>query len=180
MGGTYSISTDPPSGFDEKYEATLQMKYARITNGYAFDYKAKKIIPKGFTPPVERTPSQEWTRFLVGNVVVAELDIGIDYGDTTIVVETVDDGQNKDLFWNSNAIMTEEPRTDLYGELRYWNGTDWVPSPPAKCRKMRFRARLNPVKEDNVHTFSFHVLVPDASGFPSPLEVDPDIKNPSV
>jgi hypothetical protein len=179
MPGNFRINPTPPAGFFEEYEVTLQIRYERIGNDYSFHYKTKKIKATGHNL-VERIPAKGWNTFIIGNVVVADLDFGIDYADTTVIIETVDDAGNNDMFWNKDALMTKDDRTDLYGELRYGDGPDWLDQPPARCRRIQFRAKLNTNKKDNVHAFSFNILIPDGANGSMPLEIDPDIKNPSV
>jgi hypothetical protein len=174
MPGIFDLNPNEPRDFSERFEATLEMRYVKKGDDYEFYYRAKKLKQTASAFLAAQFTNTEWVQFIPN--IKADLNIGVDYGDHTVIVETVDDGGFNDLYWASPAIRTREDRTALYGELRYWDGSAWQPNPvDAKCRRIKFKAKLNTDRGDMVHKFSFYVILPSG-----PLEIDPDIRNPSV
>jgi hypothetical protein len=117
-----------------------------------------------------------------------DLDIGIrrGAGKVLVTVETVDNGEFKDLYWHQDpgnnprveAVMTEENQEIYYGDLRYSkDGQNWSKTISVEpCRFIQFKAKEKAGNQAN-HKFSYNVRLPRISGY---LEVDPDIQNPKV
>jgi hypothetical protein len=110
------------------------------------------------------------------------LDIAVALYDTLVEVETF----NSDLSWSleKDAVEVEGGHSNLYYDLLYWNGAEWMKRQhfdKPSCRLIRFTAKHN--KAGNLgdrHKFSYNVVFSALSGNPIEYEIDPDIQNPRV
>ncbi len=182
----HEINRGQPPHYTEEYHALLQLRY-RIDeeNVYHFDYRVRTVtkLRQGFLH--SEIEDSKWITLLEkadsGEVKYrAEIDIGIE-GDTIVEVQTIDNFNFRGLYWSQKkpAIVTKKKKDHLFGELRYYHNGEWRETiPTVNCRKMYFKANYNEDRKydpEGSHEFAFNVRVNGRE-----IEVDPDIKNPSV
>lgn len=179
------IRDGEPSFFANEALLILQLQYRIDPDGeYDFSYrKAAQSIALG-APILGGGPLQaQWSPIVAKDQFDPSLDIVIEDRDTVVIVDTF----GPHLSWSliNDAITTLDDGSNLYGELRYWDGSSWARredfDPGKTCRRIRFKARFNaaaPTPES--HKFSYNVRLRDPQGNLVDYEIDPDIKNPSV
>lgn len=184
LDSPYRIRDDEPSRFDGQMELVLQLQY-RIDRDGNYEFSSRSATKSAgeadgsFGRRLERT---RWSPFLARKEFIRTLDIGISDVDTLVQVETF----GPHLFWSlaTDAITTLDDMSDLYGELRYFDGSKWVKREDFDkhlCRCIRFKAKFNAAASNGkVHKFSYNVLLRDCFGDIVEYEIDPDIKNPST
>jgi hypothetical protein len=183
-GSAHRIRDGEPATFANRIQVLLQLEYRINDSGlYEFRYRtAAKPASLDRQALADEAERSDWTPFREKAHFEASLDIGIAGADTLVYVETF----GPHLFWSltRDAVTTQEDHSDLYGELRYLDGDDWVKREDFGqhfCRMMRFKAKLNAAgAKGESHKFSYNVLLRDRFGDMVEYEIDPDIKNPSV
>ena len=168
-----------PNGYRERHQILLQLQYELANGEPKFSYRAARATLEDERLLPDRIEHVAWSRFMNRQDLVADLNIGIE-DDSRVTVETVGEG----LLWSlgTDAVMTQQIRTNFYGELRYWNGGQWLPREDfdqASCARMRFKAKKNGASQPERHKFSYNVIYRDDHGDMIEFEIDPDIKNPS-
>jgi hypothetical protein len=178
---SHKIKANEPNGYREKHQIWLQLQYELDAKGEPkFAYRLAIAAPEEEALLPDRIDHVDWSRFMLREEFVANLDIGIK-DDSRVTVETVGDG----LLWSlaTDAVMTRENRTNLYGELRYSDGAQLVAREDfnkAACSRIQFKAKRNGASQPQRHKFSYNVIYRDARGAMVEFEIDPDIKNPSA
>jgi hypothetical protein len=181
--------------FEMYYEIREPKIYFYYKNGTVTQSggKSRKSRTFSFADEAKLLLSIEFTRDSSGNIIPghreyeAELDIGIrdGFGHTEVTVKTIDNGIFTGLYWYQSkenppaieSIMTENDKTDLYGELFYSiDGGHWKRKIPADCRFIQFKAKEKALPRE-AHKFSYNVRMPDVDPF---LEIDPEIQNPKA
>lgn len=185
LASAHRIRDGEPSFFANEALLILQLQYRIGSDGeYEFSYRrAEQSIALG-APILGGGPLQaQWSPFVAKDRLERSLDIVIEDRDTVVIVDTF----GPHLSWSlvNDAITTLEDGSNLYGELRYWDGGSWARredfATGKTCRRIRFKARFNasaPAPEN--HKFSYNVVLRDPLGDMVEYEIDPDIKNPSV
>lgn len=182
LDSPHRIRSDEPNGYREREQIWLQLQYRLEGNNPKFSYRGAIGSAEEDDPAlVEKVEQRNWSSFMTREELVADLDIAID-ADSRVTVETISAGGGNVLLWSlgTDAVMTREPRTDFYGELRYWNGGQFVPRQDfdeASCSRIRFKAKKKARPPAN-HKFSYNVIY-RRQGAMVEFEIDPDIKNPS-
>lgn len=177
----HRVRPDEPNQFRERRQVWLQLQYMLDANDEPkFSYRIETGRPEEENLLPGRVEQAAWSAFMKREDLVADLDIRITK-DSLVTVETFGNG----LLWSLgvDAIMTREPRTTLYGELRYWNGGQWQTREDfdqASCRRIRFKAKKSAAANEESHKFSYNVIYRTRDGNMQEFEIDPDIKNPSV
>ncbi|HEX8622029.1 MAG TPA: nucleotide synthetase [Allosphingosinicella sp.] len=179
----HKIKVDEPNGYRERRRIWLQLQYELDAKGepkFSYRVAGASAEEEGLLP--DKIDRAAWSRFMPREELVATLDIGIE-DDSGVTVETVSKA-NRVLLWSlgTDAVMTREPRTDFYGELRYWNGGQWLAREDfdeSSCARIRFKAKKKAHPPEN-HKFSYNVIYRDRQGGDIEFEIDPDIKNPSA
>jgi hypothetical protein len=186
-----SDSSEPPATREgrchrlgQRARITLQLQYRISPFGdYVFFYQEAE-----YSPPPAATLFASAINRLIRFTLMLEyrfrncLDIGIIGCDTVVQVDTF----GPDLSWSltSDAVTTLEDHSDLYGELRYWDGTSWKKREEfgkPSCQRIRFLAKYNSGGlRGEKHKFSYNVLLRDSGGNLVEHEIDPDIQNPKV
>jgi hypothetical protein len=183
-GGLHRIRDDEPRFFANRVQVVLQLQYRINASGnYEFCYRTAAqpatANPTALAQELERVP---WHPYKEQVEFERSLDIAIPGYDTLVYVETF----GPHLFWSvtRDAVTTQEDHSDLYGELRYFDGSDWVRREDFRkpfCRRIRFKAKFNSAAtQRESHKFSYNVLLRDRFGDMVEYEIDPDIQNPSV
>lgn len=114
--------------------------------------------------------------------LAGSLDIAVSIHDTLVEIETF----NSDLSWslNEDAVVVSGGHANLYDELLYWNGSQWMKRQhfnKPSCRLIRFRAKHNKAGQiGDKHKFSYNVVFSALTSNPIEHEIDPDIQNPKV
>ncbi|HEX6376193.1 MAG TPA: nucleotide synthetase [Allosphingosinicella sp.] len=179
----HRIRNDEPRFFIERAHIFLQLQY-RIDDDGEYEFGYRKVAQTaaandGFVARgIEqlRRSLQEQERF------GSSLDIRIKDRDTVVQVDTF----GPHLSWSliRDAVTTLDDHSDLYGELRYFDGSNWVRREDfggRVCTRIRFKAKFNDGASDyERHKFSYNVRLRDPDGNFVEHEIDPDIKNPSV
>jgi hypothetical protein len=189
QSSTHPINEEEPNGFEQRLTTEALIRYmVNGNNDYEFDYKVVTVSrdKAGFLE--EAIEQAEWHNFYTisstGEIARADLDFDIRHGDHLVTVRTVPEGRFDKLFWSPTkaAIMTDKDRKKHYGKLEYFDGGTWTAEIPSsgQCREMRFRAKLNDDLDDKKHKFSYNVFIESITGGMRELEIDPDIRNPSV
>jgi hypothetical protein len=183
-GSAHKIKDGEPGSFANRIQVLLQLEY-RINDAGKYEFRYRTAAKpatwdqKALSREVEQV---KWKPFLEKAAFESSLDIGIAGADTLVYVETV----GSHFFWSvtRDALTTAEDHSDLYGELRYLDGDEWVKREDFDkhfCRLMRFKAKFNAAgAKGESHKFSYNVLLRDRFGDMVEYEIDPDIKNPSV
>lgn len=179
----HKLGNAEPAGFDKQADIVLQLQYRIDDAGdYLWSYKS------AFTPNENRmflAASLEdagWSLHLPQNKFEKSLDIGIRDFDTLVQVETV----GPDLSWSlrTDAIMTDRDLSAVYGDLRYWDGFQWLRREEfdrPTCQRIRFKAKhLRGGPAGQRHKFSYFVNLVDPNGDRVEHEIDPDIQNPKT
>lgn len=173
---TFELAPEAPPG------TGMELPTLRYFLSYTLDSNGDPVFEAIEDP---RPAASLWGKFLALVHPGRHLDIGI-ARNTFVEVET--DGA-VDLYWSdeASAVMTLRDRRKWYGELRYWDGSDWKIrselAPDFKCRRIRFRAKRRP-RFLGIFThydaFSYNVRYLGPRGDLVEYEIDPDIKNPSM
>lgn len=196
----HKIKSSSPYQGDPDLSVHLKMRYSIADEYYIFSYQA--VVETQSAKFVGLSPALPEGETIFGKMRVEvgpdgirrtiekyfeDLDIGIRHGSGRVIVtvETVDNGNFKDMYWHQDpgpnprieAIMTKENREAHYGDLEYSDGLTWSKKIPAQpCRLIRFKAKEKSGNQEN-HKFSYNVRLP---GFADFQEIDPDIQNPKV
>lgn len=179
----HKIKADEPNGYRERHQIWLQLQYELDAKGEPkFSYRVASASPEEEALLPDRIDHVAWSRFMPREELVANLDIGVE-DDSRVTVETVSK-PGRILLWSlgTDAVMTREPRTDFYGELRYWNGGQWLRREDfdePSCTRIRFKAKKK-ARPPESHKFSYNVIYRNGQGRMIEFEIDPDIKNPSA
>ena len=192
-----------PNEWKEQNTINLELWYIRFDKLYMFFCRIVNAVRAGgaLIPDYSDQPFL----FLHGTIerdkdgkakfkgkYLAALDIGIRKGGghALVTVKIIDVLGFSGLSWYQSlgtgedieAVMTEEKRDDLYGELLYSsNGSEWYPEiPTTPCRFIQFKALERNATQTKKDKFSYNVWIPDIDGQTVHLEIDPDIQNPKV
>lgn len=194
----YKLKRNKPTGFTEegKKKILLHLRHrivGRNLDQYEFDYRTGWALFDASGQLENDVSNKEWIPFFSGTESSSSnqraddeqferLDIHIYQRDA--VVEMVTFGE---LFWSreQHAIQTKISREDFYGYLRYtYDGANWLyfddyMNNEELCRRVIFKAKVNPDFGNRNHKFSFFVKLKKANDDLLEYEIDPDIKNPS-
>lgn len=183
--GAHKIRDGEPRYFANEALLILQLQYRINDDGeYEFSYrKAEQSVALGAPLPGGRLAKVEWSPFQPREPIEPSLDIVIEDRDTIVIVDTF--GPHLSWSLSTDALTTLEDRSNLYGELRYWDGSDWTRREDFErrktCERIRFKARFNAAATTSEnHKFSYNVRLLDPQGQTVEYEIDPDIKNPSA
>jgi hypothetical protein len=178
----HKIRDGAPRHFADRVAVILQLQYRLAEGGYEFCYRKAAYAAAPTTNLMARGIEQiAWSPYMTREKFVSSLDIGIPGVDTVVQVDTF--GPN--LFWSltKDAVTTLEDHSDLYGELRYFDGHSWTAREDfdgKACQRIRFKAKFNAAATGaESHKFSYNVVLRDAGGKLVEYEIDPDIKNPT-
>lgn len=175
----HRLKDGEPTGFSKKIDVELQLQYRINGNGdYVWSYRSSTVTNHSEKFMAAAAEFSDWSEFMEQDVFETSLDIAID-GDTLIQVDTVGAG----LFWSlqKDAVMTLDDHSRTYGELRYWNGSQWEKRENfngQSCQRIRFKALHHVHGTPTGHKFSYNVRLRNAAGVIVEHEIDPDLQNP--
>jgi len=192
--GKYPLNpSEPEPHFKPLWILTLQMRCRWVDPCYVFDYQTISHVPVGASDTnllKGQITGTAWLQLFSTCVKSRQLSFDLKFDNTLVQIETIRGPGLLDLYWSktADAITTKRDRSDYYGKLEYRDGANWVPAPPTShCDTIRFLAKFDQISyglgKEHRHGFSFNLLVADPINSTNGLqemEIDPDIKNPSV